>query len=81
MQIFVANHFSLTKELERKQLRIEQGRIAAGPVSPVSTGPLSPSLVACLALPISAIVLGGRSRNALKHIGTMLKLARWLRTV
>ena len=29
--------------------------IAAGPVSPVSTGPLFPSLVACLALPISAI--------------------------
>ena len=29
--------------------------VAAGPVSPVSTGPLFPSLVACLALPISAI--------------------------
>ena len=44
--------------------------MAAGPVSPVSTGPLFPSLVA-----------GGRPRNAPKHIGTMLKLARWLRTV
>ena len=29
--------------------------IAAGPVSPVSTGPLFPSLVACLALSISAV--------------------------
>jgi len=29
--------------------------VAAGPVSPVSTRPLFPSLVACLALPISAI--------------------------
>ena len=29
--------------------------VAAGPVSPVSTGPLFPSLVACLTLPISAI--------------------------
>ena len=29
--------------------------VAVGPVSPVSTGPLFPSLVACLALPISAI--------------------------
>ena len=29
--------------------------IAASPVSPVSTGPLFPSLVACLTLPISAI--------------------------
>ena len=28
--------------------------VAAGPVSPVLTGPLFSSLVACLALPISA---------------------------
>ena len=55
--------------------------IAAGPVSLVSTGPLFPSLVACLALPIIAPLLGGHPRNALKHIGTMLKLVKWLRTV
>ena len=48
--------------------------VAAGPVSPVSTGPLFPSLVDCP-------VLGGRPCNAPKHLGTMLKLARWLRTV
>ena len=36
-------------------LHVAQGRaVAAGPVSPVSTGPLFPSLVACPALPISA---------------------------
>ena len=29
----------------------------------------------------SAPLLGGRPRNAPKHIGTMLKLARWLQTV
>ena len=29
--------------------------VAAGPISPVSTGPLFPLLVACLAMPISAI--------------------------
>ena len=54
--------------------------VAAGPVSPVSTGPLFPSLVACLALPISAIAWRTPT-NAPKHIGTMLKCARWLRTV
>ena len=60
-------------------LHVAQGRaVAAGPVSPVSTGPLFPSLVACLTLPIS--IACGLSRNAPKHIGTMLKLAGW-RTV
>ena len=55
--------------------------VAAGPVSPVSTGTLFPHLwVACLALPISAL-LSRHPRNALKHKGTMLKLAKWLQTV
>ena len=55
--------------------------VATGLVSPVSTGPLFPSLVAYLVLPIIAQLLGGRLRNAPKHIGTMLKLAKWLRTM
>ena len=55
--------------------------IAAGLVSSVSTGPLFSSLVAYLVLPIIVPLLGGRPRNAPKHIGTMLKLAKWLRTM
>ena len=50
--------------------------IAAGLVSPVSTVPLFPSLLAYLVLPIIAPLLGGHPRNAPKHIGTMLKLAK-----
>ena len=55
--------------------------VATGLVSPVSTGPLFPSLVAYLVLPIIAPLLGGRPRNAPKHIGTMLKVVKWLRTM
>ena len=50
--------------------------VAAVLVSPVSTVPLFPSLVAYLVLPIIAPLLGGHPRNAPKHIGTMLKLAK-----
>ena len=63
-------------------LHVAQGRaVAAGPVSPVSTGPLFPSLVAYLVSQIIAPLLGGRPHNVPKHIGTMLKLAKWLRTM
>ena len=55
--------------------------VATGLVSPVSTGPLFPSLVAYLVLPIIAPLLGGCPRNAPKHIGTMLKVVKWLRTM
>ena len=58
--------------------------VAAGPVSPVSpvsTGPLFTSLVALAWRYQLAPLLGGRPRNAPKHIGTMLRLTRWLRTV
>ena len=54
--------------------------IAAGLVTPVSTGALFPSPVACLALPISTIARRTLT-EAPKHIGGMLKLARWLQTV
>ena len=54
--------------------------IAAGLVTPVSTGALFPSPVACLALPISAVAWWTLT-EAPKHTGGMLKLARWLQTV
>ena len=41
--------------LERCRLSTYVRAVASGPVSPVLTGPLYPSLVACLALPISDI--------------------------
>ena len=41
--------------------------VAAGPVSPVSTGPLFPSLVACLALPISAIAWRTPTQHSEAH--------------
>ena len=55
--------------------------VAAGLVSPVSTGLLFPSLVAYLVLPIIVPLLSRRPHNTPKHIGTMLKLAKWLRTM
>ena len=56
--------------------------VAADPVSPVSTGPLFPSPVACLVSRYQlAPLLGGHPHKARKHTGYMLKLARWLRTV
>ena len=55
--------------------------VAAGLVSSISTGPLFPSLVAYLVLPIIAPLLGGHPHNTPKHIGTMLKLAKWLQTM
>ena len=55
--------------------------VAAGLVSPVSTGLLFPSLVAYLVLPIIVPLLSGHPRNATKHIGSMLKLVKWLRTM
>ena len=55
--------------------------VAAGPVSPVSTGPLFPSPMACLALPNRANAR--QTPMALtQHGDCMLKLnTRWLRTV
>ena len=81
--------FIKTKILGSIEIVPEQNRmllclcraVAAGLVSPVSPGPLIPSLVAYLVLTIIAPLLGGRPRNAPKHIGTMLKLAKWLRTM
>ena len=52
--------------------------VAAGPVSLVSTGPLFPSIVACLALPIIPVAQWTPTQCP---EATMLKLARWLRTV
>ena len=54
--------------------------VAAGSVSPVSTGPLFPSLVACLTLSISAIAWRTLTQRPEAHRYTMLKLAGW-RTV
>ena len=46
------------------------------PVSPVSTGPLFPSPVACWRRQLTALVGGGPDKSP-KHAGDMLKLARW----
>ena len=50
---------------------------AAGPVSPVSTGPLFPHLWLAWRRQLASL-LGGPPRKAPKHTGAMLKLARWL---
>ena len=55
--------------------------VATSSVSPVSTGQLFPSLVACLELPISAIAHQTPMQGPPKHTSDMLKLERWLQTV
>ena len=63
------------------RVRVDNDRaIAASLVSPVSTGPLLSSPVACLASPISANPWWTPTQGP-NHTGAMLKLVRWLRTV
>ena len=52
--------------------------VAADPLSPVSTGPLSPSLTASLVSPISAIAQWTPTQGLPKHV---VKLVKWLQTV
>ena len=76
----VHNNFSRSKLSCPHLYGVCYRAVAAGPVSPVSTGPLFPSPVACLALPISAIVWRTPTQRPEAH-RYQLKLARWLRTV